>query len=390
MFYRLFIIAVVLCQFGAQAQTLATLQQKTSSRLQAAWDVRPELALSSTDTINKWLQGPVSMQFSALKSQSDLGTNEYEVGLLLPFRSPQGHDLDEQQRTLISQVEQARKARFTLMVSGLIREAAWQVMIAQSNVDALDKKGQWLTEFGQVMAQQFAAGEISEVTQLQWQQENISHSLAMQKAQFSLAQAWQHFRQVTGSNDLPDTVEETVVADPSAMLAQHPELRLLRLSQSQVDLTLAESDQQLMPWTVGVIARQLNGPAGNENLLGVTLDIPLPTGSHTSASNYALWKTTRDAIIDSSAETYSRLQQQLSVAMADQAYYQKAQALLQSKVELGEQINAIYQRQQGEVPQALWLQQLIDHQNLLLELTQNRILLAQSASQINQISGVSL
>jgi hypothetical protein len=183
---------------------------------------------------------------------------------------------------------------------------------------------------------------------------------------------------------------EALAGDLENKLQTHPELRLLTLTQSQIDINLAQSDQSLSPWVLGVIARQLRGPAGNENLLGVSINIPLPMGEGSSANNYASWKATRDELTEALAETYTRLQTQLNDALQQVNYLTEATNNLEEQVELGVEIADLYQQQGSVLPKTFWLEQLIAQQELKLTLSLNRLRRAEAISKVNQIAGVTL
>ena len=385
-----FLVSSLFSISSVAAETLSAITNNTTQRLKQIYNVNPEKLQDNVKSINRWLQGPASLQLIALPSNTQGGTDEYEVGVFFPFRSPAGRELDAQQLSITNALDNLQETRFRLMTSGLIREALWQRLFAKAEVDGLLSKQEWIASLDGVIASLAKTGELDRIASLRWQQEKLSQQLALKKAQMALEKAQKQYKQVTGTDVLPEQVIEALAGDLENKLQTHPELRLLTLSQSQIDMNLAQSDQSLSPWVLGVIARQLRGPAGNENLLGVSINIPLPMGEGNSANNYASWKATRDELTEALAETYTRLQTQLNDALQQVNYLTEATNNLEEQVELGVEIADLYQQQGSVLPKTFWLEQLIAQQELKLTLSLNRLRRAEAISKVNQIAGVTL
>ena len=234
------------------------------------------------------------------------------------------------------------------------------------------------------------SGEIDRATYLRWEQEKLTHSLAMRQARISLHTATRYYQHITGTEALPVQPIENVVKNAPSLIHNHPELTLLVLSQQQLDINYDLADQSLAPWMLGVIARQLRGPAGNDNLLGVNITIPISGSGTTSVSDYALWQDARNTLTNALAETYARLSLQLNEAVNDYEYAVEAVNVLYRQMQIGEEITALYASQQQSLPKVLWLEQLIAQQDRRLEHEKMKVNLAQAASKINQIAGVTL
>jgi len=181
-----------------------------------------------------------------------------------------------------------------------------------------------------------------------------------------------------------------VIPNIDNAIQTHPELTLLLLSQQQLNLNYDFADQSLAPWTLGIIARQLKGPAGNNNLLGVSVNIPLTGSDTTSVNDYALWRDASNALNGSLATTYARIQQQLSETTATYEYTKEAEKVLSKQVTLGEEIAALYLKQADSLPKVVWLEQLLSQQDTILALEKMKVRRAEAASKLNQIAGVAL
>ncbi|WP_338519671.1 TolC family protein [Alteromonas gracilis] len=372
----------------SQATSLSVLYDNTTQRLKRVYDVNPEKLQNNADAINHWLQGPASLQLIALPSQEQGGTDEFEVGVFLPFRSLAARELDNQQLALTEAFDIARDKRFSLMTSGLVREALWRRLVARAQVDGLQAKQVWIESLDTLILQLQKTGELDQAAFLRWQQEKLTQQLALRKAHISLERAQLHYRRVMGTDELPEQTTEALSDRLDEKLQAHPELKLLLISQSQLDLNLTQSDQSLSPWTLGLIARQLRGPTGSENLVGVSINIPLSDG--TPVSNYASWKEAHNTLNHALAETYTTLQLQLSEALQEVDYLSEALLVLEQQVNLGEEITALYQKQKDALPKTFWLEQLIAQQDLKLDFAMYKVRYAEAISKVNQVAGVTL
>lgn len=374
----------------AQAESLNQLAENVALRFERNYAANPKHVEQTVKTVNRWLQGPVTFQGFALKSDLTTGNDELEAGVFLPFRSPEGRNLDAQQMSLSDEISALRKQRLKLVVSGLVREALWTRLTNETQLSGLTQKSEWIARFDSVIESLYAQGEISRLVYLHWQQQKLSHHLKRVEAQFATEQSINYYTQVTGTDSVPSAYNETLVTQPYNAISQHPELKLLSLSQSQIDLNLDMSGNVSVPWTLGMIARQLRGPTGNENLLGLYVNIPLPVNDSLSATNYAAWKDARDAVTEMTVETYAHLQQQLGQAMSDYQYLKEAQTLIQQQVALADEIEQYYLEQKASLPQLLWLEKLIEQQDMRIALMMNRVKRNESIARINQVAGVSL
>lgn len=387
-----FLVSVLTLTFTAPlcAQSLSDLYDHTRNQLTRINDSRPDKMERNVKALNDWLQGPISLQFSTLPSQSVGGTDEYEVGVFLPFKPPSRREVDRQQSQLARTVSAMQEQRFSLLVSGLVRQALWKRITAQTEYEGLLDKQAWISSLDNTMEAYLKSGEIDRATYLRWEQEKLTHSLAVKQAQITLQSATRYYRQIAGTESLPVQPVENVVKNAPSLLQNHPELTLLVLSQQQLDINYDLADQSLAPWMLGVIARQLRGPAGNDNLLGVNINIPISGSGTTSVNDHALWQDARNTLTNALAETHARLSLQLNDAINEYEYANEAVSVLYRQMQIGEEITALYANQQQSLPRVLWLEQLIAQQDRRLEHEKMKIHLAQAASKINQIAGVTL
>ncbi|WP_269518656.1 hypothetical protein [Alteromonas sp. BMJM2] len=387
----LFIFFVLLLASGnGIAKTLPDIYNGARHRLTQLYQNNPDHIGHKVKAVNQWLQGPASLQLVALPSNTSNGEDEYEIGVFLPFRSPQGRALDKQQSEIAQRFAEAREQRFSLLASGLFREALWRRVMAQTEFEGLKKKQKWINSLDVTLQQQAQSGELNRATLLRWEQEKLSHQLTLSQAKITLSNAQHYYQQITGTQELPSTLQETLIPNIDQAIQTHPELNLLSLSQQQLDINYNLADQSLAPWTLGIIARQLKGPAGNNNLLGVSVNIPLTGSDTTSANDYALWRDASNALSEALATTYARIKQQASEVTANYQYTQEAEKVMAKQVALGEEISALYSQQTSSLPKVVWLEQLLAQQDTILALEKMKVRRAQAASKLNQIAGVAL
>lgn len=80
----------------------------------------------------------------------------------------------------------------------------------------------------------------------------------------------------------------------------------------------------------------------------------------------------------------------MNEAANDYALSSEAQETLTEQVAIGEQITSLLQDQADSIPKVYWLEQLIAHQDLLIEQAQTRIRRQEAIAKMNQIAGVVL
>ncbi|NDW22172.1 hypothetical protein [Alteromonas hispanica] len=386
----LFFSVLLMVSGSSVAKTLPDIYDGARTRLTQLNQNNPDHLEREAKAVNHWLQGPASLQIIALPSNTSNGEDEYEVGVFLPFRPPKGRELDEQQSELTQRFIKAREKRFSLLASGLLRESLWRRVMAQTELEGLQEKQKWIDSLDVSIQKQSQSGELDRATLLRWEQEKLSHQLTLSQAKIALNNAKQRYREIAGTQDLPDSPQETVIPNIGNAIQTHPELTLLLLSQQQLNLNYDFADQSLAPWTLGIIARQLKGPAGNDNLLGVSVNIPLTGSDTTSVNDYALWRDASNALNGSLATTYARIQQQLSETTATYEYTKEAEKVLSKQVTLGEEIAALYLKQADSLPKVVWLEQLLSQQDTILALEKMKVRRAEAASKLNQIAGVAL
>jgi cobalt-zinc-cadmium efflux system outer membrane protein len=386
----LFFSVLLMVSGSSVAKTLPDIYDGARTRLTQLYQNNPDQIKHKVKAVNQWLQGPASLQLVALPSNTSNGEDEYEIGVFLPFRSPQGRALDKQQSEIAQRFAEAREQRFSLLASGLFREALWRRVMAQTEFEGLKKKQKWINSLDVTLQQQAQSGELNRATLLRWEQEKLSHQLTLSQAKITLSNAQHYYQQITGTQELPNTLQETLIPNIDQAIQTHPELNLLSLSQQQLDINYNLADQSLAPWTLGIIARQLKGPAGNNNLLGVSVNIPLTGSDTTSANDYALWRDASNALSEALATTYARIKQQASEVTANYQYTQEAEKIMAKQVALGEEISALYSQQANSLPKVVWLEQLLAQQDTILALEKMKVRRAQAASKLNQIAGVAL
>ena len=388
-----YLLAIVVFAPTALAQTTLTMAQLQASAMQkirAANATSGELTSTQQAEVARWLQGPVSAQVIALKTDAPQGLDEYEIGITLPFRSPKGHELDTQQQALNTQLADINQQRIALNVSGIVRHAVWQLALAQAEQQRIEQKSALIAQLDDTLKSEFNRQEIDKIAYLEWQQQRLSLALERQQILAAYQQALHYYVSVTGEDRLPDNLEESLLARPEDALYQHPELKWLQLNAQQADLTLAMNDQSLSPWTMGVVARQFRGPTDNENMLGVSVNVPLSSSGSSSANNDAQWRQTRLSLEEALANQYLALGQQLAQALSDYRQQQTAFNIAQQQAQLAVDISALYHQQPQSLPLAWRLSQQLKQIDLQLAPAIYALRVGEAIAKIHQIAGVTL
>lgn len=391
LFYYLLVSLMLTSAALAQTTlTMAQLQASAMQKMRAADTASSEPTSPYRAEVARWLQGPVGAQLIALKTDAPQGLDEYEIGIMLPFRSPKGRELDTQQQALNAQLSDINQQRIGLSVSGTVRHAVWQLALAQAEQQRIEQKSMLIAQLDSTLQSEFKRQEIDKIAYLEWQQQRLGLALERQQIQAAYQHALQYYVSVTGESRLPDNLQESLLARPEDALYQHPELKWLRFNAQQADLTLAMNDQSLSPWTMGVVARQFRGPTDNENMLGVSVNVPLSSGGSTSANNDAQWRQTKLSLEEALANQYLGLRQQLAQAVSEYQQQQAAFDIAKQQAQLAVDIHALYQQQPQSLPLVWRLSQQLKQIDLQLAPAIYALRVGEAIAKVHQIAGVTL
>ncbi|WP_100642419.1 hypothetical protein [Alteromonas facilis] len=369
--------------------TMSELQMLAQERLTELYgDDAPTSYPSSS--VRKWLASPLTLDFTALRSDQSEGSDELELALRAEINNPTAMQLNADVSEITQSLQAAMEQKSQLFYAGLVRRLVWERLAAESEVAALNQKLAWIERFGDDLTRRVNAEEASRFTLLQWQQQRLQIRSDLLTAQANVQAITKQYKDILGTETLPTNPIEAVV-EP-ARLPLPPELHIAtlqyQLGQKAFDLSKASA----APWQVGFIVKQLKTSGFDEKQIGLTVGVPLSIGGSVDVVTSAEWELARQSLQNNWIEQRLAYQQQHDAANAEMAILKQQLALLEEQVALGEDvISRLDQLQKtSELEQSAWLQERLRQMDLRQALDRLALSAHQQQAKINQILGIQL
>ena len=361
----------------------AQAQQRVEQNYSSDWMAHQSASLS------RWLIGAPTLEVSALQSNLATGTDEIEVRLGVQIQRPDNLHLYDQMEQTNQAILIAQERQQALLISGLVRQRAWDAAMARQQVNALSDKQVWLSRLGTQLTERFNAGELSRLAYLQWQQQQLDVQQALVGAKAELAGAMRAYTELTGAQTLPASMAESVPANLDSAMNSHPELKLLSLQKQYAAAAYQYGRQSQSNWDVALVARRLQSVMGDENQVGIAVGIPLALEMPANPQNLQAWQQTDLALSQTLMNLRITLQQQVSTNIASLTSLEEQIAIGEQQVAIGEQIveQLTQLKQSSELEQSNWLQSLLEQRDRTYQLDQLKLSQQQRVAQINQLAG---
>ncbi|MBC3766508.1 TolC family protein [Neptunicella marina] len=343
-------------------------------------------------SVSQWLTGATTLSANYLNSQQSQGSDEAELRLTFPLKSPGQHDNDHALTVSNRLIQQRNKNLRQWYFSGLIREAIWSYLLVDTQIKAIEDKQALLLQLKTQFAKQVDAGTSSKLGLLLAQQEYLSTKTQRVGLEQQQAQWLKRLQQLTGHDRLPDNVIESRPEQQQWLLNEHPQVTLLRAEMQQALQVLKASAVGMQPWNVSVTAKRINNPALSENQIGLGIDIPLGGRDTLTQADQSDWLRTRAQYEVQLDNLYQDLQQQWLTLDQQWQTLKQQQALLGQQVvishEILKQVDLLKQR--NEIEQELFLNRTLRAMEIQSAQSINQIQLYQNQARLNQAAGVSL
>ena len=155
------IIVILSGSFSAYLQAseiadLAALRVQAQQRVEQSYS--SDWMAHQSSSLSRWLIGAPTLEVSALQSNLATGTDELEVRLGVQLQRPDNLDLFDQMEQTNQAIMVARQRQQALLISGLVRQRAWDAAMARQQVNALSDKQVWLSRLGTQLTERFNAG----------------------------------------------------------------------------------------------------------------------------------------------------------------------------------------------------------------------------------------
>jgi len=252
---------------GASTSSIATGTAKSPEDLRAALD----LALSNHDagltvtledapsmeSARRWLGGRPTFSMSYLESDRSFGTDETEISLRFPVKSPLQRDSDQLLEQVDPRLDAAMQHYRRWYLSGTLRDLYAQVRKAQAVLPAAELAAQLLIDMESQLQEQLSArsAERFDVIAIQQQRLNAEGRLAALKA--DIDEAGRQFALLTAGAALPAVAGESATLPHGLAYDKHPLLELLRLNRDQQLASLRATSANATPWNLALVGRRL-------------------------------------------------------------------------------------------------------------------------------------
>ncbi|RLQ22545.1 hypothetical protein DWB85_06035 [Seongchinamella sediminis] len=387
------VLALLLCSLvplSGQASTSAS-ELGLTDAVWAALERNSVEATPAPFSSSAWLAALPSLEISYLHSEERLGSDETELGLNLPLKSPYLREQDAILRSLDEKLSAADAEQRRLFFSGLVREAAWSARIAEVRLAQAEQRNQLLQQLHQREEALLEARSTNRYGLLLLRQELVDAQLQIADQRAELRRWLQQFRQLTGLASLPADLEEQA-PDPSAAWHGHPMLRLLDIGWQQQQALIAASSERSTPWNLRLGAKKIEVASSDETQYGLAIEIPLGFLDWADEASRSDWRE--------AARNYGRERDQLQTALEqrwqrlqlDAAHLRDRQALLEEAASISGELETQAEAlgSQNELGREVWISRLIDSLERQSAAAINRLYIGQNLAMSRQAAGIPL
>jgi hypothetical protein len=338
-----------------------------------------------------WLAAVPSVSLNYLRSEEDQGTDETELSLNLPFKSPYLAKQDKALRRITTALDARNAERRALYFSGQLREALWSERIARTRVRFTADKIEQLTALQQRQQSLFEARAANRYSLLLLRQELADARLRQAEEELELARWQQNYRQLTGMGNLPLNIDEPV-PPPAEAWQSHPALAMLDLGWERERALIAATSGRSGAWNLALQTKQLDTPGLDERQYGIAVEVPLSLLATGSESSDSEWRESSRRYWQARDELQLQLARSRQALRAQAQYLQKRQLLLQEATEASQALltETGLLAGENELPREIWLRQILGNLDKRAEAAINELLIGQNRAMSRQAAGIPL
>jgi hypothetical protein len=338
-----------------------------------------------------WLANPPTLAISHLESDQRRGTDETEISLNFPFKSPLQRDSDSTLLELDPRLDAASERYRRWYLSGTLRDVYaryQQARIAQS----LERTtAETLVRFEAQLAESLAAGAVERYDLLAVQRMRAEAEGRLERRQAEVRGALRLYRTLTGAGSFPENPGDDAPLQEEPLYAQHPQLELLALNEARDLANLRASSPAATPWNLALVGRELEIPEFSERQLGIALEIPITVGASVAPATRSSERALRRSY------ALQRDQQLAALRLAWQALQSERSGLLARQSRLLGSIDTAdlaslieTTRRSAELPIEVRLERLLTLLDMQTAPARIAIDLKANAAAMRQLAGMSL
>jgi hypothetical protein len=362
--------------------------------------VAVDSAVARADTLGEdalpeagsWLAGLPSVMVAYYDSTEDQGTDEAEVILNLPFKSPARRRLDAGFEALDGGLAGASEAHRRWVYSGLVRERAWDHQLAVLRLAAAEEKRTLLETLSARIQRLAERGAVPVYQGLIVERERLAAELEAATLASERDAARAAWATLTGTGDVPGDLSEPGSAPDAPDYAAHPALLLLDRRNDQQQQLLALDAPQNADWNLGLVARDFDGPGFDDRQFGLSVELPLGfPGIQNTGNLSARRAVSRDYLLERDRLSLA-LRSEWEALRAEAELLQRRRQLLGEAVALADRIEGQLERLDAtnEVESELLLQRLLDVLDTRAEASLTDALIGRNQARLRQAAGRSL
>ncbi len=383
---------LILCFWVSAGEKLSTHELLTNSLNQL--DKNQFDSKVKMSEVSQWLVGLPTMGLSLLQTNNKQGIDEYQLSINLPFKTRARKKLDkqlfQQSQSLVS-IAQQNKALF---VSGLIRESIWQYKIALKQREIEQNKLNWLNK-QMVLLNQLVKSGGSNLDLLFVEKQVLAEKLLLLELEQQVQLRQKQFRQITGTDTIPENFYEGGINDERAAFAQHPTVQQLQLSMQQADVLYELAGKSANPINVSLTALDIRDNATNginDRQYGVALEVPIGLGKSKTQADSSSWLQQQNTLSNQLATFERTFSTQFLALRNEHRFLSQKQSLLEQQALKTQQIfNKLEQlRNTNELNQGLFYQRMIELIAAMHQGELNQLYIKQNQSRQKQLAGATL
>lgn len=225
-----------------------------------------------------WLPLAPSVGFSHQNDAwlSDRDEREWQAQMQIPIWLPGQREARSQVASLADNSLSQDQASLQQLAADLLRNAVWEIAMRRNELRLAESRRDTLRSIAEDVQKRFRAGEVARLEVMQTSQETLQAERLWITAQAELMHAQFRYQQLTGLNEMPARLEESLSSregyteSPFWLAAQAK----VKLAEGQRDLTMIEQRQNP---TLTVNTRTMQGGFDSKfnSSMGLYVNIPL-------------------------------------------------------------------------------------------------------------------
>ncbi len=340
---------------------------------------------------NSWFADPPSIGLSEKSDRfnSNRGVRERELDLSLPLWLPGQRAARETFASSDAADAEAGLAAARLALAGDLRSAVWNLAAVQAEVDIASERLATAEKLEADVVRRQKAGDLARTDLLLTQEETLTAKGALTEARTRQQQALGRLRALTGLDNMPSAIDETVAAGaagshPRAVFAQ------AAVDRARANMLVTQEDRRDPPeLSIGVVQSRDDSAAPSYNSVRIGIRIPFGTDARNAprlaAANSILIKAEVELRQTLTEIEIEQRDAQAALENAESAYRfaQSRAALADERLSWQEKAFSL-----GELSLAEFMRMRATANEARLEQLRTRYALGAARAQLNQAKGL--